>query len=387
MPGEPIRKVTGKTGPRYHVTYDLPRGANGKRRQAHRSFATYKAARDHLTKVRHEQRSGSYVEPAKITISDLVERWLAVMERRIRPSTVHLYRNTARRRVLPLFGSRQIGSIQPAELDAYYGSLLAEGLSAKGVQTVHRIFRGAFGQAVTWRLIAHDPTISVRAPVERKPQTAVWSATQAQRLIQHTAEDPIYGLLWRLALVTGMRRGELVVLRWQDINLEEARVTIERTDTVTRDGKRAEGTPKTAAARRTVALPPSCTAALRWHRARQSERRLQLGGHWAAGDRVFDNGRGKVIPATHIRVHLHRAATALGLPLIRVHDLRHTAATLMLEQGVSPRVVQEILGHSSITMTLDRYSHVSVDLQRAALDRLDDSLNTPCDTVVTRQDG
>lgn len=189
----------------------------------------------------------------------------------------------------------------------------------------------------------------------------------------HTATDPLYGALWRLALLTDMRRGELVALRWSDVDLDAAHVTVRRRATVTADGKPTEGEPKSTKGRRTIALPASCVDALRWLCVRQAERRLRLGDLWAAGDCVFDREGRRLLP-DKLRYPLQRCAKELGVPVIRIHYLRHTAATLMLEQGVSPRVVQEVLGHGSITITLDRYSHVSVSLQRAAMDALDASL-------------
>ena len=179
---------------------------------------------------------------------------------------------------------------------------------------------------------------------------------------------------WPLALTTGMRQGELLALRWQDVDLDNGALAVRRTLTRDRAGRVTIGEPKSASGRRSIALDSATVAALRRHKASQNARRLQWGEAWQDADLVFDRGDGALLYHGVARDSFRRAAKRLGLPPIRFHDQRHTAATLMLAGGVHPKIVQERLGHSTVAMTLDRYSHVSMDMQRDAAERLERAL-------------
>jgi integrase len=195
-----------------------------------------------------------------------------------------------------------------------------------------------------------------------------WSASEVRTFLGATADDDL-SALWRLALLTGMRRGELLALRWQDVNLDSGMLSVRRTLTYSKAGY-AFGEPKTAKGKRRIELDSGCVDALRAHRTRQLERRLMYGSVWIDTDLVFENGTGSLLPPNVLGKRFQQAAKATGLPRIRLHDLRHTAASLMLENGAHPKIVQERLGHSDIAMTLNRYSHVMPGMQRDVTDRL-----------------
>jgi integrase len=171
-----------------------------------------------------------------------------------------------------------------------------------------------------------------------------------------------------------MRRGELLVLRWQDVDKKRGALAVRRTLTRDKDDHWQMGEPKTAAGRRSIALPASCVAALKRHQRQQTERMMKHRDIWQMTDLVFDRGDGAALHPNLPYEALQRLAPDLKLPTIRFHDLRHTAATLALADGIHPKIVSERLGHSSIKMTLDRYSHVTMDMQREAADRLDATL-------------
>ena len=195
-----------------------------------------------------------------------------------------------------------------------------------------------------------------------------WNANQVRAFLTAAVEDRLSALWW-LAVHTGMRRGELLALQWQDIDLDKKVLAVRRTLTRGADGL-TFGEPKSVSGRRAIALPDICVEKLRNHRIHQLEQRLQASSAWQETDLVFERGDGRVLHPNTLSGTFMRLTKQAGLPRIRFHDLRHSAATLMLSNGVHPKIVQERLGHSDISMTLNRYSHVSMDMQREASDQL-----------------
>jgi integrase len=236
------------------------------------------------------------------------------------------------------------------------------------VALYHNVLHRALDQAVKWQLLARNPCDAVDAPREAAPETATWNANEARAFLAAAVGHDLVAL-FTLALHTGMRRGELLGLRWQDVDLDRGALAVRRTMTRGQDGL-AFGEPKSAAGRRALALPAPCVDALRSHRVRQLERRLQLGAAWQDTDLIFERGDGTLLHPNTVTYAFQHVAAHAGVPRIRFHDLRHTAATLMLANGEHPKIVQERLGHADISMTLNRYSHVSMDMQRDAADRL-----------------
>jgi integrase len=253
-----------------------------------------------------------------------------------------------------------------------YARWLAAGLAAETVRLHHGVLHRALDRAVRWGLLRSNPCDAVEPPKRARAEMATWTAEQAAHVLAATDDDRL-AALWRLAVLTGMRRGELLALRWADVDLARATVSVRRTLTRGPTGLTI-GEPKSAAGQRAVALPPSCVAALRRHRACQDERRRRGGEAWVDTGLIFDRGDGQLLHPNVVWAAFRRLVARRGVPLIRFHDLRHTSATLALEQGIHPKVVAERLGHSDISMTLNRYSHVAAEMQRAAAARLDDLL-------------
>jgi integrase len=234
----------------------------------------------------------------------------------------------------------------------------------------------ALKRAVKLGLATSNPTDDVDAPRPGKRTHTVLTLDQAHILFDSTDGDTLHDL-WVVLVTTGLRIGESLALKWDDVNLQE------RTIHVQRALQRQTGRglvfiePKTAAGRRTVVLTALATDALRARRIRQLEQRLEHGVVREDHDLVFCTDFGKPLDPMNTYHRFHRALKSAGLPIIRQHDLRHTAATLMLSEGIHPKVVQEMLGHSNITLTLATYSHVLPTLQREAADKLDDAFNRP----------
>lgn len=356
---------------------------DGARKQTRRrGFPSRKAAQAELTRTLVSLEQQTYVAPERQTLATfLTDVWLPSIEHTIKPGTFESYRRNVRVHIAgrPL-GLRQLQQVRPADLNALYGLLLAgdaahRPLSARSVSYVAAILHRAFRDAVRWQALARNPADAADPPrPPAKPEMRVWRAAELSAFLEAIRADRLAGAWWLLA-TTGMRRGEVTGLRWADINLDAGRLTVRRT-LVTTDVERigspgySWGTPKTAKGRRDIALDPTTVTALRAHRAHQLEERLALGTAYQDGDLVVCSVDGSPLHPKRVSYYFDSTVKRLGLPRIRLHDLRHTHATLALEAGVHPRVVQERLGHANVSITLDIYSHVDLEMQAAAAVRV-----------------
>lgn len=254
-------------------------------------------------------------------------------------------------------GGRRLQSLTPAMLNRLYGEL-GEHLAPRTIRGVHTVLRQALADAVAWQRLPRNPADRAKPPSlasldEIPPRT--WSARQLDDFLEHVRGDRLYAA-WRVLAMTGLRRGELLGLSWDAVDLDTGRLAITRT-LIEGKGAPRFSEPKTKRGRRSVALDPTTVEVLREHRQRQLDERLDWGPAYRDHGLVFAREDGTPIwPRTFSRSFDHHVRDA-GLPKVRLHDLRHTHATLALEAGVHPKVVQERLGHSTIAITLDVYSH------------------------------
>jgi integrase len=270
----------------------------------------------------------------------------------------------------------KLTKLSPLDLQRLYTDRLVAGLSSTTVHLLHVVLHRMLKQAVRWGMVPRNVTEMVDPPRRTFPEITTWSSDQVARFLE--AGDQHYlGALWRLALLTGMRRGELLGLKWDDIDLDRGTLAVRRTLSRGNGGTWQLTEPKTASGRRQIALPESCVAALRKHRLRQLEQRMALGPAWEDHGFVFTGRAGAPLHVNSMTVHFKKLITDAQVPTIRFHDLRHTCATLLLAEGVHPKIVQERLGHSDISMALNRYSHVTPSMQRQAADTLDTALLLP----------
>jgi integrase len=365
----------------WHFVVDV--GADGERKQTRRrGFPTRKAAQAELTRILGSLEQRQYVAPKRQTLATFItETWLPAVEHTIKPGTFESYRRNVRLHVAgrPI-GRRQLQQVEPSDLNALYAALLAgdaehRPLSARSVRYIATILHRAFRDAVRWQALVRNPADSADPPrPTARPEMQTWTGGQLSRFLEHVTDDRLSGAWWLLA-TTGMRRGEVLGLRWSDVDLDAAVARISRT-LITTDVQRkgspgmAWGTPKTAKGRRSVALDPATVTALRAHRARQLQERMALGAGYLDEDLVVAELDGRPVHPKRLSYYFERESKRAVLPPIRLHDLRHTHATLALKAGVHPRVVQERLGHANVSITLDTYSHVDLDMQAAAAARV-----------------
>jgi integrase len=371
-----IQKHQGRRGTSWYAIVDLPRDpVTEKRRQKRVSAPTKRECEEKVRQVLNQAESIYSADADKITVGEFVARWLESSEPRVRPATFRRYCDMLNRHAVPQLGHIKLTKLTPFDLQRLYADRLDAGLSATTVHHLHVMLHGALKQAVRWGMVTRNVSDMVDAPRRTFPDITTWSPEQVGRFF---TESDQHGLaaFWRLALLTGMRRGELLGLKWEDIDLERGSLAVRRTLSRGNGGTWEIGQPKTASGRRSIALPQSCVSALRKHRVAQNTARLRLGEIWEDHDFVFTNRTGGPLHVNSMMLQIRKLTEAAGLPKIRFHDLRHTSATLLLAKGVHPKIVQERLGHSDISMTLNRYSHVTPDMQRHAADLLEEAFSS-----------
>jgi len=323
--------------------------------------------------------TGTFVEPSKLTVGEFfVEHWLPSKRDHIRPTTYRSYAGHARIYINPRLGSTPLQKLTPADVSKFYSSLANGGRVAKPgraetslapatIRRIHVTLRQGLEDALRWGFVARNVASAVRPPRTASPQEmTTWSAQELEAFLDFVRDDDLFAL-WRLYALTGMRRSEALGLRHADADLDAGTLTINQA--LVADGSRSLyfSPPKTRAGARTIDLDRVTVATLREHRARQRERRLAFGPGWRDDLGLFfcDGDGGPLHPArisNAFEVHVRRS----GLRRIRLHDLRHSWASLALRSNVHPRVVQERLGHSNIAITLGIYSHVAPGMGREA---------------------
>jgi integrase len=366
--GEPACSGRSCSHP-YAYWLDLPRAEDGKRRQLTKSgFATKKEASAALAKALAAVEDRTFTAPDTITVGAYLAAWLDGLDRK--PATLEAYRRVVERHLTPALGRGRLQMLTAVQIKAGYRALLDKGLSPTTVQLVHQVLSKALSDGVHDGLLPSSPAAKVKAPARARPEMQTWTREQVVAFLAHVADGRL-AAMWRLFLTTGMRRGEVAALRWQDVDLDRAALSVRQTGNII-GGVWTVGTPKgrgdaTAKSRR-LALDAGTVAALRAHRTAQLQERLAWGADWQDQGLVFVREDGSPINPSTIGQHLTVRAKQAGLPHVRVHDLRHTYATLALEAGVHPKVVSERLGHANIGITLDLYSHVSEGMDRGAAD-------------------
>ena len=314
---------------------------------------------DLLKEVLRKREDGLLVASAEQLTGDYLARWLEdTVRNSVRPKTFESYELNVRR-LQPLIGSVRLGSLSPAHVQSAYGALLRRGLSARSVHHAHAVLHGALKQAVLWNLIPRNPTDAASRPRPARTEMKTLNEQQVRQLFESSDEDRFHAL-WVVLATTGIRLGEALGLKWDDVDLDSGRLAVRRCLQRQRGKGLVFVEPKTSRSRRTIHLAPGTVSALTRHKkAVQAQERLRAGEVWQEYGLVFATEIGRPLEGGHVNERFHRAIATAGVPDLRVHDLRHTAATLLLTRGVHPKIVQEMLGHSTITLTLDTYSHVA----------------------------
>jgi integrase len=347
----------------------------GKRKyHNHTVRGTKKDAQRYATAVQRRMDLGEFVEPTRKTVRDYLDVWLASAAGRVRERTKYEYERLLERYVRPELGDMRLIDVTPLHVQMMYSRMLERELSARTVRYTHSVVSSAFKQAVKWRMVPANPASAVDLPRVRREEMRALSPDEAQRFLvvaDRTKCEPLFNVL----LVGGLRPGEACGLKWTDVDFKSGTITVQRALSRIK-GQWQLQEPKTSKSRRTVPMPLTVMNLLRDHRTRQAENRLASGLPYANHDLVFATRNGLPLDSQNVNFQYFKPLLKkAGLPLtIRLYDLRHTCATLLLAAGEHPKVVSERLGHASVILTLDTYSHVLPTMQQAATDRLDSLL-------------
>jgi integrase len=334
---------------------------------------TKKEAEKRLAEILHQLDTGTFMKPGKTTIAEYLERWLKDYAwPNLAPRTAEGYEHIIRRHLIPSLGNMPLTQLKPEHLQRYYSEKLSGGrcdgkggLSPKTVRHHHVTLHDALEHAVKMGLLNRNVADAVSLPRCQRSQWQTLSELDISTFLEAAKKTPYYVLFYQ-ALFTGMRRSELLALRWSDVDLLLCQAHVTRSLHHLRSGETVIRSPKSAKSRRMVALSPSAALIFQEHKDKQEAQRALLGIPLKEDGLVFSDLEGKpLLPdtVTHAWIKLVRRT---GLKGIRLHDARHTHASLLLKQGVHPKIVQERLGHASIQITLDTYSHVAPGLQEAA---------------------
>jgi integrase len=364
-------KIT-KRGDSWTMMIDLPpHPVTGKRRQRRITADTKKEVEALATKALASIESGGFAEAdaKKITVSEYMARWLESIRQSMRPASYRRYADLSRQHIEPVIGRIHLAKLSQLDVQSLYADRIEYGLSPTSVGLLHCILHRALKQAMRGGLLTRNVTELVDVPRRITPEYVTWDREQATSFLAVSDKDDL-AALWRLALLTGMRRGEILGLKWDDLDLARGALSVKRTISRGNGGSFEFGPPKSGKGRQ-IALPRSATDALHKHRVKQLEKRMPVGISYNDLGLIFADALGEPLHPNTLRLRFLRLMKEAGVPVLRIHDLRHTSATLMLANGENPKIVSERLGHANIGITMDRYSHVTATMQRESADRLD----------------
>lgn len=344
----------------------------GKRRQIWRQAENKTDARNKADEIRRQLQTGSQSFEYRGTLDSYLDKWLESKAHKISSRTLEDYKGLLRLHIRPALGTKKLSAIRPLQIQEMVNALIAKGLSPRTVRYTHAVLSRSLNQAVKWGLITKNPAPLVELPKQTRKEMRVLDQDQAKRFLAQASQDR-FSLAFHLAVITGMRPEEYLALQWPDIDLQKNTLTVQRTLVWERwTNKWYFGEPKTARSRRTIPIPAGLTKSLATLKAQQGERRLQLGEQYQNNNLVFASKVGTPVSIRNFeRRHFKPILKQADLPDIRLYDLRHTCATLLLLAGENPKVVSERLGHASIVLTLDTYSHVLPNMQKDATDKLE----------------
>lgn len=309
------------------------------------------------------------VSPAdgRLTVEVYLKRWLEAAKPTLDYKSYIHYESEVRLHIVPFIGNTPLVKLTPFQLNEMYAVLSEKGFSSTTVRYAHRTVKQALEQAVKLDILARNVAQLASPPRAEKHEMIFLSREEAKRLLD-AAKGTRLEAMWVLALSTGMRLGELLALQWSGVNFKQGLVSITKTlqRRPTRHGGLTPKKAKTVSSRRTIPITPEAVVALKQHKSRQAQERLKAGPIWVDNDAVFCTQAGGYLRDSHMRedAFLPLLKNA-GLPHMRIHDLRHTAATLLLEAGVSPLAVSKMLGHATVAMTMDLYGHVTASMEDA----------------------
>ncbi|WJE48936.1 site-specific integrase [Peribacillus frigoritolerans] len=363
-------KKDKKTG-RYFYVIDMGIDPlTGKRTQKKkRGFNTKKEAEHALSEFLNDVRLGNYVEPDKMTLSDFIQDWLKEMKLNVAVSTYQNYISFNKCHINPRLGHFRMQKIEPLIVQRFIYDLVEEtALSSNTIKKIIDMLKVVFRKAVSLKLVNENPVLNVTLPKRKNLEMTAWDTEQVEYFIQHSKKHRFY-TVYLIALLTGMRKGEITGLRWKDIDFEQKIIYIRQIYDI--NAKQFKVGAKTSAGVRSIHIPDVLIEQLKKERLVVVGHKLKQGPNFNDYDLVVCTRYGNPLDSATLSKRLKAQAIKLGLPTIRFHDLRHTHVTMLIKQNVNVKVISERVGHTSIQITLDKYSHVLPSMQKHVADELD----------------
>jgi integrase len=316
--------------------------------------------REWLLTQRNAVKTGVFIADEKVSVSKFLRRYLEdIAAPTLKPKTIDSYTYLIEKHIIPHLGDLRLIQVRPDHLQTFYNLKLSEGLSKRTVQYCHAVLRRAFNQAVNWELLIRNPTDAVSPPQPQKQAPVTLSVDQIKKFLE-SVKDHSYYHIYLLAVGCGLREGEILALEGRDIRLPEGAISVRQT-LIMIGGKLELGVPKSEKSRRVVMMPDFVIEELK---------KIDI-----PEGLIFTTRTGRPISPRNLLRHFHASLAKAGIPRVKFHSLRHSFATIHLLSGTNPKVVQEALGHSTISLTLDTYSHVIPTLQKEAAKKLDGIFN------------
>ena len=354
----------------YKIYVDVGRDPiTGKRKRHVETLRTKREAERRVNEIIRQVETQTYVMPHKELFGDFLIMWLEEKRTQVRENTWYSYQSIIRSHITPSLGDITLSDLTPAHLSDFYKSLREKSLSSQRIRYAHVIIRSALDTALKWGMVTRNVANSVNPPRVPRKEIQVWDSEEVLHFLKEAQKDKYY-IAFSLAITTGMRQSEILGLRWKDVDLKANKLYVTQ---VLDKHTLTFQEPKTRHSRRAIDLIPLTVEDLRRHKAIQAQERLK-NRNYQGYDLVVATSNGTPVRSNNLIRNYKRIVELSGVPYIRFHDLRHVHATMLLKQGVHPKIVQERLGHSSINVTLDIYSHVLPSLQEAAAEAFSELL-------------
>jgi integrase len=365
-----IKKLNGARGTRYRVRVEIASDpATGKRRWHSETCSTKRRAEERISELLFEVERGTYHRSPRTLFADYLHTvYLPWYRTRVREASYIQCEIHVRRHIVPALGQARLCDLDTMTMQRFVTDL-NRAFKPSTVRAIFTTLKAALRQAVEWSILGKSPIGTAKPPPPQRREATIWTKAHTSSFL-HSVTDTDIRLLFHLIAQTAMRKSEALALQWRDVDLGDATIRVERTLTRRTDLSWTVGPPKTAQGRRTLAIPNELVRELRAYRTRQDARRRNAGACWVDEDWIFDNGQGKRLPVSTADYRWSVLRKQSGLPSIRVHDLRHSGATHMLEAGIPLKVVSDYLGHAGVSITADVYQHVTETLGRQAAEAL-----------------
>lgn len=384
MTGRLVEEIKGK---KYTIIIEAGRDPQtGKRKRIYRTVTGRKPdAEREMARIIRELEQGTYIEPSRTTVAEYLRYWLEAYGGNLAPSTFASYNRIVNTHLIPGLGGIELLKLQPLQIQTYYSRKLKGGradgkggLSPRSVQYHHTVLREALQHAVKWQMLHRNPADATEPPRPQKAEIHPLEPDQLDKLLS-VADGHKDKWLYMFAAYSGLRQGEILALTWSAVGIDEKKPYARIQQTVgyiNGEGFIFRPIGKTKKSRREIALLDKAVYALRQRKKQQLEEKLSAApGEYQKSDLIFTDWLGRPLDPSGLTRRFKHLATKTGFPGVRFHDLRHTFATMMLKLGIHPKIVQEMLGHETISITMDTYSHVIKGMQQEAVDRVNDYLN------------